>query len=464
MAAAGSVHAVHPSPGGTPSPVLDAEARLERIGESAQRKAALRLLPVVGVGYGLAYMDRINISFASLQMNRDLHFSASVYGFGAGLFFIGYALCEVPSNLLLLRFGARRWLARIMFTWGLLAAAMMFVRSPLEFNALRFLLGMAEAGFYPGVVYYLTLWFPARMRARAVSRFYIALPLSSVVMGSLAGWLLGLGGHLGLSGWEWLFLLEGLPAAVFSLVILKMLPDNPAKAAWLTVEEKAWLESQLKADGAKAHLGHSAGVAQALLSPKVWMIGAYFFFALVTSYAYGFSAPAILEGVTGWSVTNVGFLVACFGLAGAAGMLLNGAHSDRSGERALHCIVPCIVMALGFLTASYAKAPWLVVASLAASFISFMSMLGPANAIPMQFLAGRAAAAGLAAMNTITMFAGFVGPYWMGVMKDYTGSYESGLRGLALPSLLAAAMMFALARSLAHRPAAPAATLAQESA
>ena len=458
MAAAGSMHAVHPSLD------MDEAARLARIGESAQRKAAWRLLPVIGVGYGLAYMDRINVSFASLQMNKELHFSAAVYGFGAGLFFIGYALCEVPSNLLLLRFGARRWLARIMFTWGLLAAAMMFVRTPLEFNVLRFLLGMAEAGFYPGVVYYLTLWFPARMRARAVSRFYVSLPLSSVVMGTLAGWLLGLSGKLGLSGWQWLFLVEGLPTAVFSLVILKMLPDNPAKAAWLTADEKAWLESQLKADGAKAHLDHTAGVAQALLSPKVWMIGAYFFFALTTSYAYSFSAPAILVGVTGWSTTNVGFLVACFGLAGAAGMMLNSAHSDRSGERALHCIVPCVVMAAGYLTASYAKEPWLVVAALAASFTAFMAMLGPANAIPMQFLAGRAAAAGLAAMNTITMFAGFVGPYWMGVMKDYTGSYQVGLRGLVLPCLLAAGTMFVLTRNLARRPAAPAATLAQESA
>ena len=226
------------------------------------------------------------------------------------------------------------------------------------------------------MIYYLTLWFPARMRARAVSRFYIALPLSSVVMGSVAGWLLGLGGKLGLSGWQWLFLLEGLPAAAFSLVILKMLPDNPAKAAWLTTEEKAWLEGQLKADGAKAHLGHSAGVMQALLEPKVWMIGAYFFFALTASYAYNFSQPAILQGATGWSVKNVGFLVACFGLAGAAGMLLNGAHSDRKGERAMHCIVPCVVMAAGYLTASYVKEPWLVVVALAVSFIAFMAMLG----------------------------------------------------------------------------------------
>ena len=441
-----------PTRGGVSAAPLSVTAASEAsIGASAQRKAALRLLPVIAVGYGLAFMDRINMSFAALQMNKDLHFSASVYGFGAGLFFIGYALCEVPSNLLLLRFGARRWMARIMFTWGLLAAAMMFVRTPFELNVLRFLLGMAEAGFFPGVIYYLTLWFPARMRARAVSRFYISLPLASTVMGSLAGWLLGLGGKLGLSGWQWLFLVEGLPTAAFSLVILKMLPDSPAQAAWLTAEEKAWLDRQLKADGEKAHLGHSAGVAQALFSPQVWMIGAYFFFALTASYAYSFSAPAILQEVTGLSVANVGFLVACFGLAGAAGMLLNSAHSDRSGERSLHCIVPCLVMAAAFLTASYAKEPWLVVTALAASFIAFVSMLGPANAVPMQFLAGRAAAAGIAAMNTITMFSGFVGPYWMGLMKDATGSYWLGLRGLVVPSLAAAGIMFALTRSLKQR-------------
>jgi ACS family tartrate transporter-like MFS transporter len=438
-----------------PLPASFPPADSDAIGRSAQRKAGLRLIPVIGVGYGLAYMDRINISFASLQMNRDLHFSASVYGLGAGLFFIGYALCEVPSNLLLLHFGAKRWLARIMLTWGLLATSMMFVRTPLQFNAVRLLLGIAEAGFFPGVIYYLMLWFPARMRARAVSRFYIALPLSSVVMGSLAGWLLGLGGKLGLAGWQWLFLVEGLPPVLFSLVILKMLPDSPAKAAWLTPGEKAWLLRQLDEDSAEAHLGHEAGVLKALLSPKVWMIGAFFFCALTTNYAYQFSAPAIIQAATGWNVTQVGFVVACFGLAGAAGMLLNGAHSDRTGERSLHCIVPCLVMAVAYVTASYAHNSWIVVAALSATFISFTSMQGPALSLPTQFLAGRAAAAGIAAMNTITMFSGFLGPYWMGLMKDATGSYQAGLRGLALPSLAAAAVMFALTRSLKRRVTVP---------
>ncbi|HKD61664.1 MAG TPA: MFS transporter [Terracidiphilus sp.] len=419
-------------------------------GAAAQRKAALRLLPVIAIGYGLAYMDRINISFAALRMNSDLHFSNTVYGIGAGLFFIGYALCEVPSNLLLLRFGPRRWLARIMLTWGLLAAAMMFVRTPFEFYTVRLLLGISEAGFFPGIIYYLTLWFPARMRARAVSRFYIALPLSSVVMGSLAGWLLGLDGRLGLSGWQWLFLIEGLPAALFSFVILRMLPDGPEHAAWLTPGEKQWIQRQLAADNSKAQLGHSAGVLQALLSPKVWLIGLFFFCALTCSYGYGFSAPAIFQAATGWSVARVGWLIAGIGLAGAAGMLFGGANSDRTGERALHCIVPCCVMAAGYFIASYERPAWLVITALTISFIAFNSLQGPALAVPTQFLAGRAAAAGIAAMNTITMFSGFVGPFWMGRMRDLTGSYGAGLRGLMVPSLLAAAAMLVLTRSLAR--------------
>ena len=344
---------------GLPSPVLADDS----VGASAQRKASIRLLPIIAIGYGLAYMDRINISFASLRMNSDLHFSATVYGLGAGLFFIGYALCEVPSNLLMLRFGPRRWLARIMFTWGLLAVAMMFVRTPFQFYSVRLLLGIAEAGFFPGVVYYLTLWFPARTRARAISRFYIAFPLSSVIMGSLAGWLMGLDGTLSLAGWQWLFLLEGMPAVLFSFVILRMLPDSPDQAQWLTNPEKSWLRQQLETDAQQAHLGHGAGVLRALLSLKVWMIGGFFFFALLCGYAFNFSAPAILQAATGWNVAQVGYLVAAFGVAGALSMLINSAHSDETGERAMHCIVPCLVMGAAFLVGGSTQVPWLVVLS-----------------------------------------------------------------------------------------------------
>jgi MFS transporter, ACS family, tartrate transporter len=423
------------------------------IGASALRKASVRLIPVLCVGYGLAYMDRISVSFAALRMNVDLHFSATIYGFGAGLFFIGNAISEVPSNLLLLRFGAKRVLASIIFLWGVVATAMMLVRTPMEFYVLRLLLGIGEAGFYPGVIYYLTLWYPARMRARAVSRFYIALPLSSVVMGGLAGWLMGLDGTLGLSGWQWLFLVEGLPAVLFSAVILMLLPDNPAKASWLTSQERSWIQQQLGKDGAQAHLGHSAGVLRALLSPKVWMIGLFFFFVGVCGYGFGFSAPAILQNATGWSIGQVGWMIALFGLAGAVAMLMNGAHSDRRGERMLHCIVPCFVMGAGFLVASYSTQPWLVVLSLAASFIASTALWGPALAIPMEFLAGRAAATGIAAMNSIAIFSGFAGPYAMGLLKDATGNYQAGLRGLVVSALVAAAIMYLLVLSLEKQPA-----------
>jgi ACS family tartrate transporter-like MFS transporter len=423
-------------------------ANPEAIGRSAQRKAGLRLLPLLAIGYGMAYVDRVNIGFASLQMNRDLHFSATVYGLGAGLFYIGYALCEVPSNMLLLRFGARLWLTRIMLTWGLISAATMFVRTPFEFNLVRLLLGAAEAGFFPGVVYYLTLWFPTSMRARAVSRFYVALPLSSVVMGALAGWLLGLNGKLGLAGWQWLFLLEGLPPVAFSLVIFKLLPDSPGCSTWLTEDEKAWLEARLQADSAAAHLGYRAGVREALLSSKVWMIGGFLFCALTIGHAYVFSAPAILKGATGWSVTQVGFLVAGFGLAGAASMLLNSMHSDRTGERALHCIVPCLIICAGFVVAGTTRLPWLLVLSMGICFVAYNALLGPAFSVPMQFLAGKAAAAGIAAANSIAMLSGFIGPYYMGVMRDATGSYQAGLLGLVAPCLGGVSAMIALTISL----------------
>lgn len=456
MAAIRQTAEAPPPSGADPARVdLATGSHHESIGQSVMRKASWRLIPIIAIGYGLAFMDRASVSFAALRMNQDLHFSATVYGFGAGLFFIANAASEVPSNLLLLRFGARRVLAAIMFAWGLIATAMMLVRTPMEFYSLRLLLGIAEAGFYPGALYYLTLWFPVRMRARAVSRFYIALPLSSVVMGSLAGWLMGLDGRLGLSGWQWLFLVEGLPAVLFSSVILKMLPDGPAHASWLTAAEKAWLKHELHQDEALAHLGHQAGVWAALRSPKVWSIGLFFFFVGTSSYGFTFSGPAMLQSATGLSVGAVGWIVAILGLLGAGAMLLNGHHSDLSGERALHCIVPCCVIGAGYLVASCTTRPWLVVASLAASFIAAQALWGPALSVPMEFLAGRAAAAGIAAMNTIAIFSGFAGPYWMGVMKDASGNYNVGLRGLTVSALVAAGIMFWLARSLAGRGSVP---------
>jgi MFS transporter, ACS family, tartrate transporter len=420
------------------------------IGRSALRKASLRLLPMLGLGYGAAFIDRVNISFASLQMNRDLHFSASIYGLGAGLFFLGYATCEIPSNLLLYRFGARRWLARIMLTWGLLAVGMMFVKTPAQFYVMRFLLGMAEAGFFPGAVFYLAQWFPSTMQARAVSRLYLGPPLGSVVMGALAGALLSLQGTFGLAGWQWLFLVEGLLPVLLSLVFLIYLPDTPSEATWLSAEERAWLLSQPK-HHATADASHD-GLRRALADPLVWKLGLASFCMLICAYGYSLSAPAILQKVTALNVTKVGFLVAFMGLLNALGLVLNAIHSDRAGERYWHIIIPLLLMASSYLVAGLSVNPLWVVPALTVSMVGFYCTQGIFFAIPSSFLKGRSAAAGIAAITTIGIVGGFAGPYWMGLMKDLTGNYQRGLMTIAIPAIAAAAIMFAV-RGNAHRRA-----------
>lgn len=417
----------------------------DTIGRSAVRKAGMRLIPFLALGYGTAFMDRANISFAALQMNRDLHFSATVYGFGAGLFFLSYSACEVPSNLLLVRFGARQWLSRILLTWGALAISMMFVRTSLQFYIVRFLLGMAEAGFFPGVYFYLMQWFPPEMRARVITRFYISLPLSSAVMGAIAGALLNLNGRLGLAGWQWLFLVEGLPAVLLGVGFFFWLPDTPADAAWLTSEERRWLTHQIDADAARG--GHSDDVGRALLDRRVWLIALVFFCMLTCMYAYIFSAPIILVSLTGLSITRVGFLISVISVVSAVAMLLNGHRSDRTGERYWHTAIPYFVMALGFLIAGLTMSAWLAVSALAASFIALGALQGPQLSIPPVFLKGKSMAAGIAAMNTIGMIGGFVGPYWMGLAKDLTGDYQRGLLTVTAPALIAAAIILSMSRT-----------------
>ncbi len=429
----------------------------EGVGRSALRKASLRLLPLIAIGYGIAYMDRVNISFAALQMNRDLHFSASTYGLGAGLFFLSYAACEVPSNLLLVRFGARRWLARIMFTWGLLSIGMLFVKTPHQFYAMRFLLGVAEAGFFPGIIYYLSRWFPLAQRSRAVSRFYISLPLSSAVMGTLAGALLGLGGRGSLAGWQWLFLLEGLPAVVLSILFLLCLPDGPEKAPWLENDERDWLRRAIAKDDADAGAVHSGSeVAHALRHVRVWMLGLFLLCIYIGNYGYIFSAPAMIQRVTGFSATEVGLTVAVLGVLGAVAMLLNSAHSDRTSERYLHLALPCALLAAGFAAAGLSGRAAIVLPAFACVMIGISAIAAPVWSIPTQFLCGRSAAAGIAAINMIAILGGFIGPYWMGLAADLTGDYQRGLLTLAVPSLIAMLIMFGIRRDALRRKSATA--------
>jgi ACS family tartrate transporter-like MFS transporter len=431
-----------------PVPPLTTDTGDARIGASALRKAGVRLIPLIAIAYGVAYTDRVNISFAALQMNRDLHFSASSYGLGAGLFFLSYAACEVPSNLLLYRFGARRWIARIMITWGLLAMAMMLVKTPVEFYAVRFLLGMAEAGFFPGVVYYLSQWFPSNVRARTVSRFYVALPLSSVFMGALAGVLLNLQGRMGLAGWQWLFLAEGFPAVILSVIFLFYLPNTPAEASWLSSAERDWLVEQLRADndsiGKSIRERHGDGAWRAILNPRVWQLGMFLLCIYIGFYAFSFSAPVLIQQATGLSNTNVGFAIAVMGILGALGLVLNGQHSDRAGERYWHLIVPCVLIAVAFIVGGLTVAPVFALPAYAIIFVAFNATAGPSWALASGFLTGRSAAAGIATANTIAIVGGFVGPYWMGRAKDLTGNYQAGMLTLAVPAFAGAAILLAM--------------------
>ncbi len=414
----------------------------EATGKAALRKASLRLLPLIGIAYGIAYMDRVNVSFAALQMNRSLGFSASAYGLGAGLFFLSYALCEVPSNLLLVRFGARRWLSRIMLTWGLISIGMMLVRTPAQFYVARLALGAAEAGFFPGVIFYISQWFPSATRSQAISRFYIALPLSSVVSGGVAGMLLGLQGHFGLAGWQWLFLAEGVPAVLLSAAFLFCLPDSPAKARWLSDAERNWLVRQLRSEDRAIGGGHGgSNVLRALREPRVWLLGACFFCLYMCNYGLSFTAPLIVQKVTGLSVTRVGFIVALFGVLGAMSMLLSGWLSDRHSERYFHALVPVLAMAGCFLAAGSSGRPAIIVSTFALIFMFSMAWQPPGWALPSSFLSGKSAAAGIAAINTIAMCGGFVGPWWMGVAADHMGGYQHGLLGFAVPPLLAGAII-----------------------
>ena len=436
----------------------DAEASNQAIGRTAMRKATLRLIPLIALGYGTAFMDRVNISFAALQMNRDLHFSATVYGFGAGLFFLSYAACEIPSNLLLYRFGARRWLSRIMVTWGLLAMGMLFVRTPWQFYTMRFLLGMAEAGFFPGIIFYLMQWFPPHLRARAISRFYISLPLSSVFMGSNAGALFHLDGHLGLRGRQWLFLVEGLPALLLGIVFFFCLPDSPAQAPWLTAAERRWIIDSVHNDpsltGSRSH-----SLSTALSDSRVWQIGLFQLFMLASSYAYTFVAPDMVQRATHLSTTRVGFIIAALNILGAAAMLCNAAYSDRIQRRTpnttyaryLHIIPWALLISIGFLGSGLSAASLPTVASLGLLIIAYNAMQGPLWSLPASFFQGRSAAAGIATVNMIGMIGGFLGPYFIGIAKDLTGDYQRGLLLMSLPMLFGVGIMFHLRAGVRRR-------------
>ncbi len=410
--------------------------------QRALRKASWRLLPLLAFGYLMAYTDRSNISFAAETMNGDLHFSSAVYGLGAGLFFVSYALCEIPSNGMLLRFGARRWLSRIMVTWGLLAIAMIFVRGRTTFYGTRLLLGAAEAGYFPGVIYYLSLWFPGRKRAQSISWFYISLPLSSVVMGVAAGPLLRLNGVAGLHGWQWLFLIEGLPAIVIGVVFWFALPDRPATAGWLSKTEREGLDAELAEErgGAPDREGWDL-LWSALREPRVWGMGLFNFCLLVVNYAVVFFLPTMLHQLTGWGAAGVGSLIAGSGVLGAVAMLVNAWHSDKTMERRWHVIGPTLLMGGIVLSAGIHLRGVVIGLMLTMLVVLLSSILGPMNAVATEVCRGKSVALAVATYNMCGILGGFVGPYWMGWTRELTGGFAVGMGALCVMMLIAAGAM-----------------------
>ena len=395
-----------------------------------------RLVAFLGLLYFAAFIDRVNVGFAAAQMHRDLGFSAYVYGLGAGIFFIGYCLFEVPSNLILHRVGARRWIGRIMISWALIAGAMAFIHNATAFYALRFLLGVAEAGFFPGIVYYLTYWVPAADRARLMGTFMTAIPISTALSGPLSSMLLQLDGVAGLAGWQWLFLSETVPSLVLGVVTLRHLADSPAHAAWLTPQERSWLTGRLAAETALAPKHSGASVLASLLTLRVLALCLAYFGADLGLYGIVFWIPQIFAQA-GIAPARVGYVVAIPYTVAAFGMVWWSRHSDRHRERTWHIAIAAVVGFLGLATSAYVHASALLaVAAFTVGVAGTLSVLPIFWTLPAALLRGAAAAAGIALINAIGNIGGFAGPYAVGWIREATGSFTWGLIFVAAGLLL----------------------------
>jgi MFS transporter, ACS family, tartrate transporter len=410
------------------------------------RKVTLRLIPFLFVLYVVAWLDRVNVGFAGLQMNSDLGFSSAAFGFGSGVFFLGYCLFEVPSNLVLHRVGARRWISRIMISWGAISTATMFVRTTPTFYVLRFLLGAAEAGFFPGVVYYLSHWYPEGQRARAIAGFMTAVPVSGVVGNPLSGLLLSLNGLFGLAGWQWLFLVEGIPAILLGIIVLVYVTDRPEAANWLSSAEKDWLASTLAAEQTSRDVARSIGIFAALTNPTIWHLGFVFLFAAVGFYGYSFWAPLVVQSLTGSSDLGVGLILGVISAVTIISMMLNGAHSDHTDERPLHVAISLLISAAGFFGCAVLREPILALLFLALVPIGHCAAYGPFWSMPSRFLAGSSAAAGIALVVTIANVGGLIGPSIIGAMKDRFGTYCPAFTLLGGCAIVAALLAMALGR------------------
>ncbi|HML91456.1 MFS transporter [Methyloceanibacter sp.] len=397
---------------------------------SAIHKATVRLIPFLCLAYTVNFLDRVNVGFAALHMNEDLGFSPSVYGFGAGIFFLGYIAFEIPSNLALRRFGARLWIARIMVSWGLVACAMALVHSQTSFYVTRALLGIAEAGFFPGIILYLTYWFPAAERARIVALFMASVPLATVIGGPVSGALLELDGLFGFAGWQWLFVIQGIPAVLLGILALKVLTGTPHEADWLSDSEKTALTRALDAEAKETAESGYADLRAALTRPRVLALGGLYFLMVTGLYGIGFWMPQVIGGF-GLDPLAVGFLTAIPYLFAAVAMVVWGRHSDATGERRWHIALPLLLAAGAFAWSAYSGPLLPTMVALTIATLGFYAAFGPFWAMPTALLTGAGAAAGIALVNSMGNAAGFAGPYIVGILKEATGSFSAALLFLA---------------------------------
>src|SRR6266567_1483558 len=421
------------------NPMVSAALSADELPVVTLRKVTWRLIPFLFMLYVIAWLDRVNVGFAGLEMNADLGFSSTVFGLGSGIFFLGYCLFEIPSNIILEQVGARLWISRIMVTWGLVSAGLIFVRTPAAFYLLRFLLGVAEAGFFPGVIYYLSLWYPTAHRARAIAAFMTAVPVTGLIGGPLSGALLELDGLHGLAGWQWLFLLEGLPAVILGTSVLFYLKDRPETTSWLAPPERDWLVETLAAERRACLLRPDIRVA--LTDATVWKLGVIFLLVAAGFYGYSFWAPRVIKSLTGLGNFKVGLVIGAISAVTILAMLLNSYHSDRTGERALHIAVPLSLMAVGFAGCALMRQPVLAIVALALVPLGHCASYGPFWSMPTQFLTGPAAAASIALVTMIANVGGFAGPALIGVLKTRTGTHADAfllLGGLAVIATLLA--------------------------
>src|SRR4030081_2545085 len=408
---------------------------------STIRAISWRLIPFLVLAYFLAYLDRVNLGFAALTMNAELKFSPTVFSWGAGIFFIGYFIFEVPSNLALEKFGASRWIARIMVTWGIISALMASVSGVWSFYGLRFLLGVAEAGFFPGIILYLTYWYPAEYRARLLAAFAIAVPVSTVIGAPISGLLLGLDGLMGLKGWQWLFIIEGIPSVLLGIVTWFYLTDRPAKADWLAGEQKAWLSSRLESEIAAKQGAQQLKMGQEPLSPKVITLSLIYFGFVGALYGMQFWLPQIVKAF-GLTNAQTGFVTAIPFLFGAVAMILWARHSDATRERVMHVGAPLLLTAVALGVCGYMDNPYVTMVALIVAAIGIFGTFAVFWTLPTAWLSGTAAAGAIALINSIGNLAGFGGPYLIGWVKEATGSTSTGLLVLAVLPLIGGLLVF----------------------